>query len=75
LDQEEKSDKSLGEGLHSSKYFIENKNIREYILIFCVCHVRRIVVKIAAAPRGLARIQALLCRYKLGDDPKEPTVS
>lgn len=48
--------------------------MREYILVFCVCHVRRMVVKITAAPKGLARIQALLHRYKLGDDPEDHTV-
>lgn len=48
--------------------------MREYILIFCVCHVRKMVVKITAAPKGLARIQDLRYRYKLGDDPKDPTI-
>lgn len=45
---------------------------RKYILICCVCHVRRVVVKITADPKGLVRIQALWYRYKLGDHPKIP---
>lgn len=44
--------------------------MREYILIFCVCRVRRMVVKITDA----RRMQALRYRYRLGDDPQDPTL-